>query len=102
MMASTAYNLTKNVSNDRILVLAKIEGTETLDAAGKVDNRLFSGKNRLHAIKDPQTNFWRLQYDSGILSQSLKQEWTSFTRLMSFVEEYFKRRGIEIKEIIDA
>ena|SRR6185437_16008886 len=101
-MASTTYNLTKNISNDRILVLAKIEGADTKDSSGKIDNRLFNGNNNLHALKDPQTNFWRLQYDSGILSEQLKQQFTSFSKLEVFVTEYFKRRGIYIKEVIDA
>lgn len=101
-MASTTYNLTKNISNDRILVLEKIEGENTLDTSGKIDNRLFTGKNRLHALKDPQTNLWHLQYDSGLLSEALKQQFTTFTKLETFTSEYFKRRGVYIKEIIDA
>lgn len=96
-------NLTKNVSNDRILVLNKIEGVQTKDSAGVTQNRLFTSENnKLHALKDQKTNFWKLQWDKGLLSEPLKQQWTSFTKLLNFTSEYLKRRGVEIKEIIDA
>lgn len=101
-MATREYNMTKNVSNDRILVLEKIEGQTTKNSAGVTDNRLFTGDNKFHAIKDPVTNFWKLQMDKGLLSESLKQQWTTFGKLEKYLSEYLKRRGIIVKEIIDA
>lgn len=101
-MQDMKLNLTKNISNDRIIILEKIPGEATKTVTGTIDNRLFSGQNRLHALKDQESSFWKLRYDSGLLAEPLKQSWTSFGKLYSFVSEYFKRRGVEIKEVIDA
>ena len=100
-MSGRADNLVKNRSSDRILVLSKIEGLPSLTSKGLVDDRLFNGGNRLHAIMDPEYGFWSVRYDEGLVPQPLQQRWTSFTRLFDFVSGYFKRRNIEIKEIID-
>jgi hypothetical protein len=94
-------NLVKNKSKDRILVLKPIEGADILNSKGMVDKRLFSRENNLHAIQDEQYGFWSVQYDSGVIPPVFQQRWTSFTKLYDFVSEYYKRRNVEIKEIID-
>jgi hypothetical protein len=100
-MSGNATNVIKNRSPDRILVLRKIEGKGTLTDQGLVDNRLFSGGNRLHAILEPETCHWYFKYEAGALPQSLQQKFTTFTKLMSFANNYFNRRNIEITEVID-
>src|SRR5215469_16623162 len=98
-MPGRDYNLTKNASIDRILKLQAIDGRPQ-DVSGKVDPRLFTGENRLHAVMDPEYGHWYLRYEAGFLPSSLQQRWTSFPRLLTFTSEYFKRRNIEIIEII--
>ncbi|MDE1830257.1 MAG: hypothetical protein KGI25_08040 [Thaumarchaeota archaeon] len=100
-MADRAFNLAKNKSNDRILVLEKIEGEKTLSSKGIVDNSLFNGENKLHAIIDTQTMLWHLKYENGIIPPSFKQQFTSWTKLMNFVTEYYRRRNIRIAKVID-
>lgn len=92
---------TKMRNTDRVIVLEKMEGKDTLNTQGLVDNRLFTGDNRLHAIMDPQNSQWSLRYDSGILPKSLAGKWTSFSKLKEFLTGYFYKRNINIKEIID-
>lgn len=86
---------------DIIIVIQPIEGKNALSNKGLVDNRLFTGENRLHAVMNTQTCLWHLKYDSGIVPPALQQQFTGFTRLLNFVKDYFKKRNIEIKEIID-
>lgn len=88
-------------SQDRVLVLSVIDGKDARGTTGLVDTNLFAGTNKLHAKMDPQTSFWYMQYEKGILPEPLKQRFTSFKILLKFVEEYFKRRNIEIKEVKD-
>lgn len=89
---------TKNQSNDRILELVKIPGKDTRNTAGLVDNRLFTGENKLHAVMEPN-GLWSLKYDSGNLPEFLRQQFTSFSILLRTLKEYFYKRNIEIKEI---
>ena len=100
-MIDHTLNKVHNLSSDRILMLEPMEGKSALDLRGSVDSRLFRGENRLHAIMDKQSAMWYLRYDSGIMAESLKQRWTSFNKLLTFVTEYFKRRNVNIKEVID-
>lgn len=88
-------------STDRILVLSIIDGKDAKGSTGLVDTNLFTGSNKLHAKMDPQTSFWYLQYEKGIMPEPLKQRFTSFKVLFKFVEEYFRKRNIEIKEVKD-
>lgn len=92
----------KNMSFDRILVLKPREGVSTLNSKGMVDNRLFSGKNRLHAIRDSQTSFWSLRYDEGIVPEQLKQSFTTFQKMYDFVKGYFARRNVDLVDVVDA
>lgn len=86
---------------DRILELRPANGKKTLSSTGLVDTRLFTGENKLHAIKDPATCFWYLKYESGIVPQPLKQHFTSFGALKKFAEHYFGKRNIVIDKVID-
>ncbi len=90
-----------NQSHDIIIELQAIEGKATLDSMGLVDQRLFTGENKLHAKMDTQSCLWHCEYDNGMLPQPLKQRFTSFNRLLNFVGDYFKRRNIEILRVVD-
>lgn len=88
-------------SSDRILILEVIDGKAAKGSTGLVDTKLFTGGNRLHAIMNPETTLWYLQYDSGILPPALKQQFTGFKVLLKYVTEYFLKRNIQIKEVKD-
>ncbi len=103
-MADTNYyipNTTKMRARDRIFKLGVIDDKLPKNSTGMVDTRLFTGENNLHAKMDPETCFWSLQYDAGALPQPLKVNFTTFPALKRHVEDYFKTRNIEIKEILD-
>lgn len=90
-----------NQLNDRVLVLKKRDAAKnTTTDTGLIDNRLFTGGNKLHAVMQPN-GLWALNYDFGILPPPLRQEFTSFTQVMKFLKQYFHKRNIEIKEVID-
>lgn len=92
----------KNMSFDRIIVLKPREGQSTLNSKGMVDNRLFDGNNRLHAIRDSQTAFWSLRYDKGLVPEQMKQSFTTFQKMYDFVKGYFGRRNVDVVDVIDA
>lgn len=92
---------TKMRSPDRVLMLRPAEGKTALSSKGMLDNRLFKGENKLHAIMDTQTCLWSLKYEIGGLEAPLKQQWTSFNQLMKYLREYFNRRNVEITEVVD-
>lgn len=92
---------TKMKNSDRIIVLEKVEGKDTLNTKGMVDNRLFSGENKLHAKMDATNCQWFLQYDSGLIPAPLQGRFTSFDKLKAHVESYFNRRNVKIKQVID-
>lgn len=86
--------------HDRVIMLKPLKGKQT-NNHGMVDTRLFSGDNKLHAIMDHQTSLWYLKYEKGALPDPLKQHFTGFSKLMNYVTEYFKRRNIEVIEVLD-
>lgn len=90
----------KNLNDDRILVLEPIDGETVKSSMGLVDPRLFTGGNRLHAIKDPRRALWFMKYDAGSVPPALKQRFTSFGKLYNAAETYFKRRGLRIRETV--
>jgi hypothetical protein len=94
-------NYTKMKSADRVFVLEKMEGENTKNTKGLIDNRLFSGENRLHAKMDPQNSQWYLQYDSGLIPAALQGRFTSFEKLREHVTMYFGTRNINVKQVID-
>lgn len=85
-------------SPDRILVLNKVDPKQ---GTGMIDPEAFGGNNPLHAKMDPQTTFWYLQYERGVLPEPLKQRYTSFKTLLKYAGEYFEKRNISIKEVKD-
>ena len=86
---------------DRILSLEPMDDKKPLTSTGLVDSRLFTGENKLHAIKNPQTCLWSLRYDSGLIPPALRGRFTSFKALTDRCQRYFETRNIKIKEIID-
>lgn len=106
-MASPAYEervqqmyKAKMRSQDRILVLEPIDG-DPKTTTGIIDRRIFTGENKLHAIQNPQNSLWYFKYESGILPQPLKMQFTSFNKMLAHAKDYFSRRNIVIKEVID-
>lgn len=99
-MSGRETNLTKNNTTDRIITLKPMEGKTVVSTSGKVDQRLFSGENRLHAIRDAEYGLWTLQLEHGSLGQALNQRWTSFPKLYEAAKQYFGRRNVEITEVI--
>lgn len=87
-------------SLDRVIQLQPMDGKKTLSSTGAVDNRLFSGDNRLHAVFNPQDGFWTLKFEKGILVDALDQKWSQFDLCLKHVEDYFKKRNIEIVDVI--
>lgn len=88
-------------STDRVLVLEKIEGQNTLTDKGQPDNRLFTGDNKVHLVKEEQTGLWCFKLDSGGLPETLKQKFTTFKAISDFARVYYKRRGLIVKEILE-
>lgn len=89
---------TKMRAVDRTFVFEKMGDIK--NTTGMVDNRLFSGENRLHAKMDDHS-LWYLQMESGLLADPLKQKWTSFSKLKEYIDGYFQRRNVKLKEVID-
>ena len=93
-------NSPKMAKTDRLIALSVIDGKQPMSSTGLVDTRLFSGENKLHAIKDPQTCMWAFKYEQGGLPPALKsQRFTSFNALIKYAGDYFRKRNIEIKEV---
>ena len=89
-------------STDRVLKLAVIDGKAAKSSTGLVDTRIFTGKQDLHVKMDISSNLWSFQYsNNGLLPDALKGQFTSFSKAYDFAEGYFKRRNIEITEVID-
>lgn len=86
----------------KVLVLGPVPGKKTKNTLGLVDSRLFTGENNLHAHKDKETCMWYLKYERGIVPEPFKQQFTSLHVLLKFAKDYFIRRDIEIKDVIDA
>lgn len=86
--------------NERKFVLERIEGEKPRRSDGTVDTTLFTGENNLWAVFDPMTNMWNLKYTRGTLPGAFAgQRFTQFSRLRSYVSDYYENRGIKIKEI---
>lgn len=88
----------KNLSNDRILKIEKIPGVHTLADDGSIANRMFAGDNELRAIMEPN-GLWSLSYKSGVLPGPLKQQFTSYSTLKTFLLQYFYKRNLTVKEV---
>lgn len=97
-MAGREYNLTKNYDSKRPLAFKIKDGTKPLDGSGMVDSRLFSGGNTMFAEMDKQTTLWTVRYEHGAVPIPLQQQFTSFTRLLGYVRDYFARRNVEVTD----
>ena len=82
-------------------VILRLRSTGKKQQLGLLSYDLFTGKNNLHIIMDPQTCLWKLAYDNGVLPQPLKQQFTSYDKAFNAVSDYLKVRQAEIIEIID-
>jgi hypothetical protein len=100
-MTGREDNLTKNHSPDRILVLRPMEGKTVKDTQGRVDGRLFTNENNLHAVMDPQYGHWYFKYDSGTLPEPMQQRFTSFSKLHDYAVQYFGRRNVMVADVKD-
>lgn len=96
-----AANLVKNRTDDRVIVLKPMEGVNTLNSKGIIDNRLFNGINKLHARKADQGDFWHLQYELGDIPPALKGQFTTFSKCLAYTTDYFKKRNIEVVGVED-
>jgi hypothetical protein len=86
--------------DERIILLEKIPGKNSVATSGLVDNRLFEGKNTLKAFMEPNGHIWGMKYEAGAIPEPLKQKFTSFTKLLAHAEGYFAKRGIRIAGIV--
>lgn len=85
-------------SNDRVFSLTPIDD-KAISVKGMMDKRLFTGENKLHAIQGPGDTLWSLYYEMGIVSNEMKQKFTSFQALLKFISQYYGKRNIIVKEI---
>lgn len=99
---ATSYSPDKrNLRDDRVFILGPVEGKSVKDVAGRTDSRLFTGDNRLHAVKDPETGMWSLKYDKGTLPGPFQQIFTKYSVLENFIKNYYIKRNIEVKQVVD-
>lgn len=94
---------TKMSGNDRIFALEQIDDKAPISSTGLVDKRLFTGDNKLHALRDEGSfNLWYFQYEKGDLPKPLKDvKFTKFDQAQKHLETYFNSRNIKITEVID-
>lgn len=90
----------KMLNPDRVLVLVPIEGTKPRTSTGMIDPKLFTGENKVHVIKEPQTNFWYFKYEQGSVPEPLKCKFTGFKQALKHAELYYGTRNLQITEII--
>lgn len=98
---SQQNNVPKLRSEDRIFVLERVDDTAPKDSIGMTDRRLFTGENRLHALKHVETNMWYFRLDKGAVPEPMKCMFTSFKDAKKFAEVYYSTRNIKITEVLD-
>lgn len=86
-------------SNDRIIKLKKIDD-KAYTTAGMVDSRLFNGKNNLLASRD-ETGIWSVKMEIGLTDENLSKKFTRFPDMMNYLKAYFRKRNVEIEEVLD-
>lgn len=97
-----ASNITdKNRKTTIELVLRPMQGERAKSSHGVIDPGLFTGENVLYLVQDTQTSFWYPKYRRGQLPEPFKQRFTSYNKLFDHVQDYLKKRNIEIVEIKD-
>lgn len=85
---------------EREIVIRPLDGKKTLDSAGIVDTRLWKGGNSIRALMG-ETGLWYFKYESGILPDALKVQFTSINKLIAFAKDYFSKRNLEVVEVKD-
>jgi hypothetical protein len=90
------------IDDDRIIILKPEPGKTVKNGLGLVDPRLFTGENKLHALKESVSGLWYLKYEAGGVPGALKQKWTGYNALLRATEDYFKKRNIRIESVIYA
>ena len=93
--------LTKMRSYDRVILLKPMEGKDVISSTGKIDPRLFSGGNKLHAIYDVSSGLWGLKVENGSIAGGLQGQFSEFEMLLNHVTSYFNRRNIEVTGVQD-
>jgi hypothetical protein len=92
-------------ATDRVLALSVIEGKQAQTAAGRTDNRQFTGKQTLHVKMDPHSSLWSFRYGDegqrGLLPGGLEGVFTSFSKAYAHAESYFQKRNVKITEVKD-
>lgn len=91
---------TKMNSHDRVFVL-KADG-DPKTTKGLTDKRLFTGDNKIHAIRDEGSTFlWYFKFEHGVLPNELQgKRYTKFDLAKSDLERYFNSRNVIIEEVI--
>lgn len=92
-------NTDKMASHDRVFTLKVMDDKKPKNSIGMIDPRLFTGENRLHVKKDPETCFWYFEYDNGGVPNPLKHKFTGYKAAVKHAETYFKTRNISIEEV---
>lgn len=88
------------LSPDRVLILAPMEGKTTKNSIGLTDPKLFTGENKVHVLKEAQTNFWYFRYEQGSVPEPLKCKFTGFKQALKHATDYYAKRNVTIKEVI--
>lgn len=94
----TSLEKVKMHADDRIMHLELVD-ENAKNSGGLLDNRLFKGGNRLHAIRHPLSSLWYMRYDNGILPQQLRQRFSGFNKLHAYASDYFRKRGVKIARV---
>lgn len=89
-----------NHTTDRVFKLETIDSKAPASSTGLLDKRLFTGDNKLHALVDEDC-LWIVRYEQGSVPKELRRKFTTFGRLLEYVEEYFTKRNVKITEISD-
>jgi hypothetical protein len=86
---------------DRIFQLEIVDGQLPKSSIGMTDSRLFKGGNKLHIMKDEETNFWYFVYDEGTIPSDLRCRFTNFKMALKQAEVHYKARNLSLKELDD-
>ena len=97
MAAMTTLNNLQ--ANDRILKLKVMDSKKVLNSLGASDPRLFTGDNKVHVVKDIQTNFWSFKYDEGKVPEALACKFTNFSSALKHATLYYKNRNVEVEVV---
>jgi len=88
-------------SNDRVVTLKRMEGKNALNSKGMIDNRLFTGENKLHVTLDSQTGLWSIKFEKGLTPGGLDNSFTSFNKALALIREYYRKRNIEVDKVLE-